>query len=122
MADPNMGLRTLGRKILHRTEPKHNDGRISFVIRKDMRPTVLAETPPLAWGGLVSFKAHLARGQCEPCSGDQGTGAEDGAMNLPTGPAVAMFKAVDLALDLEADHSTMTTSCEHQASLVGRYH
>jgi hypothetical protein len=65
-----------------------------------MRPTVLTETPPFAGGGFVSFEGRFTRGHGEPLGGGEGAGAKEGAMNLPTGVAVAMFETVDLTLDL----------------------
>src|SRR5262245_1582240 len=81
-----------------------------------MRHTVLTETPPFTRGGFVAFEARLTNGHGEPLGGGKGAGAKDGAMNLPTGVAVAMFEAVDFTLDLIPDRTTMATSCEHYVS------
>src|SRR5262249_42721133 len=109
-------LRTPGRKIIHSAEPQHNDRGIILVVREDMRPTVLTETPPFTRGGFVAFEARFTSGHGEPLGGGKGAGAKDGAMNLPTGVAMAMFEAVDFTLDFIPDRTIMTTSCEHYVS------
>src|SRR5262245_26157855 len=81
-----------------------------------MRPTVLTETRPFAWGGYVAFEGRFRCIYSESLCGGAGAGAKDGSMNLPTSMAVTMFEPVDLTLNLILDGATMATSCEHSFS------